>query len=126
MFMDNKIDDAFNWLVLIMSTTNGALLSLVETIEMKRTVAGGLLPPFFVLILIWFLSYLIKRAHYKAILKTYAWFYASFMFLVLISIFADVFPAMWILKERIFFDFTPLIVLGLVSLFIAPFLFLIG
>ena len=44
--MGNEIDDAFNWLILIMSTINGLLISLPETIEAKKAVASGLIPLF--------------------------------------------------------------------------------
>ena len=77
--MGDPIDDAFDWLLLIMSTINGILIGLPETIEAKKGVAGALMPPFFVLIVVWLLGHLIKRKHLKAVLKTYAWFYAFFM-----------------------------------------------
>jgi len=85
-----EIDEAFNWLILIMSTINGILIGLPETIEAKKAVAGWLIPPFFMLAIVWLLSHLIKRSYLKAILKTYAWFNALFILLLFSIVFSEV------------------------------------
>lgn len=46
-FMGDKIDDAFDWLLLIMSTINGIMIGLPEALEAKKAVAGAVIPPFF-------------------------------------------------------------------------------
>jgi len=50
--MGDKIDDAFDWLVLIMSTMNGALIGLPESVEAKKVAAGAVILPFFVLVMV--------------------------------------------------------------------------
>jgi hypothetical protein len=78
------VDEAFNWLVLILSTLSGVLIGLPETMETKKIVALALIPPLLVLVVVWLFSHLTERITSPIILKTYAWFFSSFTFLVLI------------------------------------------
>jgi len=86
----NQIDDAFNWLVLILSTISGVLTGLPETMEVKKVVALGLIPPLLVLVVVWLFSHLTERTSLQIILKSFAWFYSSFMFLAFVFIFVYV------------------------------------
>jgi len=122
--MGDPIDDAFDWLLLIMSTINGILIGLPETIEAKKGVAGALMPPFFVLIVVWLLGHLIKRKHLKAVLKTYAWFYAFFILLFLGEIFVDqTYGLIKFLHAHVFMVFPPSVILLLAFWFVGPFVF---
>jgi len=122
--MGNQIDEAFNWLVLILSTLSGVLTGLPETMEVKKAVALGLLPPLLVLVIVWLFSHLTERRALQIILKSYAWFYSSFMFLTLIFVFVYVtFPPF----IYYFFGPRPPFLWGMpvmaVSFFSIPFLF---
>jgi len=122
--MGDKIDDAFDWLILIMSTMNGVLIGLPENLEAKKLVAGGVLLPFFVLVMVWLLGHLIKRERLKAILKVFAWFYALFMLLMFGEIFVDqIFGIMKTLHMKVFTVFPPLTLLFLAFMFGGPFVF---
>jgi hypothetical protein len=119
--MGDKIDDAFDWLILIMSTMNGVLISLPENLEAKKATAGGVLIPFFVLVMVWLLGHLIKREHTKVILKTFAWFYALLMLGSFGEIFSDqIFGTLRTLNS-VFVRYPPLALLFM-ALFI-PFMF---
>jgi len=122
--MGDKIDDAFDWLILIMSTMNGILIGLPETLETKKAMAGGVILPFFVLVMVWLLSHLIKREHLRAIFKTYAWFYALFMLEMFGTMFSDqIYGLMMILNMKVFSPFPPSVFLFLAFLFVGPFMF---
>ncbi|MGQ9691799.1 MAG: hypothetical protein ACUVQY_11220 [Thermoproteota archaeon] len=54
--MGDRIDDAFDWLILIIGTMNGALIGLPEGLEAKKAMAGGVILPFLVLVIVWLLS----------------------------------------------------------------------
>ncbi len=56
-FMGDQIDDAFDWLIIIMSTISGILVGLRETLASKMAIAGALVPPFFALVVIWLLGH---------------------------------------------------------------------
>lgn len=122
--MDRNIDNSFNWLIMLMSTINGFLLGLVGTIDEKKAVASALIPPFFVLIIIWFLGYMVRNRHLRAVLKTCAWFFASFMFELLTVIFSDVlFGALQFLHVNVFVLFPPMALLWVAFLILLPFKF---
>jgi len=116
-----EIDEAFNWLILILSTVNGTLISLPETIEAKKAMAGFLIPPFFVLAVVWFLSYLMLRPNLRTILKTYAWFYAFFMILTFTIIFTEI--AYELDYARVFSASSILLVPWFVVWLVVPFAF---
>ena len=122
--MESTIDDAFNWLVLILSTISGVLTGLPETMEVKKSVAFSLIPPSLVLVVIWLFSNLTGRTSLQVILKSYAWFYSSFMFLLLMFIFAYVTSPVFV---SLFFGPAPpfgwVIVVMAISFFVVPFLF---
>lgn len=88
--MGNQIDEAFNWLILFLSVVSGALIELPDTAEVKKAVAVGLLSPLLVLVMVWLFSHLTDRVEAEVILKSYAWFFSSFMFLMFITIFGYV------------------------------------
>lgn len=122
--MGNQIDEAFSRLVLILSALSGVLISLPDTMEVKKTVALGLIPPLLALVVVWLFSHLTERTPLQVILKTYAWFFSSFMFLVLIFVFAYVTSPLFV---ALFFGggalFPWVIWIMVVSFFVAPFLF---
>jgi hypothetical protein len=121
--MGDKIDDAFDWLILIMSTMNGVLISLPENLEAKKATAGGVLIPFFVLVMVWLLGHLIKREHIKVILKTFAWFYALLMLGQFGEIFADqIFGTLRTLNS-VFVRYPPLALLFMAFMFGWPVVF---
>lgn len=122
--MSREVDEAFNWLVLILSTVSGVLVGLPETMEVKKAVALGLVPPLLVLVILWLFSHLTGRTSPKIILKSFAWFYASFMFLTFIFVFAYVTSPLFI--SFFFRPYTPLVLVGIamaVFFFVAPFVF---
>ena len=122
--MGDKIDDAFDWLILIMSTMNGVLIGLPESLEARKTTAGGVLLPFFVLVIVWLLGHLIKRERLKPILKVFAWFYALLMLMMFGEIFADqIFGIVRILHMRVFVPYPILVLPFIAFLFGGPFLF---
>lgn len=107
-----------------MSTMNGVLIGLPENLEAKKLVAGGVLLPFFVLVLVWLLGHLIKREHLKAILKAFAWFYALLMLLMFGGIFADqIFGIVIMLHATVFAPYPPVALLFMAFMFSGPFVF---
>jgi len=122
--MGDPIDDAFDWLMLIMSTINGILIGLPETIAAKKAVAGALMPPFFVLVVVWLLGHLIKRNNLKVMLKLYAWFYAFFIVWGFGQIFADqIYGLIRFLHAHVFTVFPPSVILWSALWFVGPFVF---
>jgi len=122
--MGEKIDDAFDWLILIMSTMNGGLIGLPETLEAKKAMAGAVILPFFVLVMVWLLGHLIRRERLKAILKIYAWFYALFMLEMFGVLFFDqIYGFLLILHVKVFTVFMPSVFLFLAFIFGGPFVF---
>lgn len=71
-----RIDDAFNWFVLILGTLSGTLIGFPDILSTKIIFAGSLIPPMLILIFIWLWSYLAEKMEYKVILKSSAWFLA--------------------------------------------------
>ncbi len=84
--METEIDKAFDWLVMILSTLTGAIMGLPETMEAKKAVALGLVPPLLVLVVVWLFSHLTARTSLQIVLKSYAWFHSSFLFFSLIHL----------------------------------------
>ncbi|MCX6653738.1 MAG: hypothetical protein NTY03_01315 [Candidatus Bathyarchaeota archaeon] len=122
--MGDKIDDSFDWLILIMSTMMGGLIGLPETLLEKKAMAGAVILPFFVLVMVWLLGHLIRRVRLKAILKVYAWFYALFMLEMFGVLFFDqIYGFMMILQSNVFTVFMPSVFLFLAFMFGGPFVF---
>ena len=88
--METEIDRAFDWLVMIISLLSGALMGLPETTELKKAVALGLVPLVLVLVVVWLFSHLTARTSLQVVLKSYAWFHSSFLFLSFIFLFLSV------------------------------------
>jgi hypothetical protein len=102
---------------------NGVLISIPENLEAKKATAGGVLIPFFVLVMVWLLGHLIKREQIKVTLKAFAWFYALLMLGSFGEIFADqIFGAMKILNS-VFVHYPPLALLFMAFMFGWPFVF---
>ncbi|MGQ9596599.1 MAG: hypothetical protein ACUVQY_01470 [Thermoproteota archaeon] len=117
-----EMDDAFDWLILVISAINGILIGLPGTFEGRRIVAGWLIPPFFVLIAVWLLSRLIKRQHIKVGLKSYAWLYALLMITFFIMIFIDIIYGL-LRKLTVFAVFPPLAIPYTALVYSGPFIF---
>jgi len=122
--MGDKIDDAFDWLILIVGTMNGVLIGLPEDVEAKKALTGGIILAFFVLVMVWLLSHLTKRERLKITLKMYAWFYALFMLEMFVWLFFEqTYGLMMNLSIHVFSVFPPLTFLFLALFFAVPFLF---
>jgi len=122
--MGDQIDDAFDWLILIMSTINGIMIGLPETLEARKAVAGALIPPFFVLVVVWLLGHLLKERNSKVILKIYAWLNALFSLVMIGLIFADnVYGIISFLHGHVFVPFPPITLLWVALILVTPFLF---
>jgi len=120
----DKIDDAFDWLILIMSTMNGVLISLHEELAAEKTVAVGVLLPFFELVAVWLLGHLIRRENLKATLKAFSWFYALLMLMLFGEVFADqTFGMMKILHMGLFAPYPPLALMFIALVLAGPFMF---
>jgi len=85
--VEKSLDEAFNWLVLILTVIAGALVQIPEEPMAKTIFARSLISPLLVLVGIWLWSYLAEKEEYQVILKSYAWFYASFLFLIYLFMF---------------------------------------
>lgn len=122
--MINEIDNAFDWLILVVSTIIGILIGLPATIEAKKVVAGWFIPPFFVLVATWLLSHLIRLQRIKVILKIYAWLYAFIIISIFGLMFADILYGFGrTFHTRVVIPFPPLgIALGVFWLFGVPFI----
>lgn len=124
MFMGDNIDGAFDWLILIMSTINGILIGLPETSESKKAIAGALIPPFFVLVVVWLLGHLVKDRNSKVILKVYAWLNALFSLVMIGLIFTDhAYGMMRFLHAHVFAPYPPIALLWMALMLGTPFLF---
>jgi len=117
------LEDAFRWLILIMSTMNGVLISIPETLVMKKATAGAVLLPFFELVIIWLVGNLIKGEQRKAILKTFAWFYALILFWLLGQIFSDQILGTMKTLNSIFVRYPLLVFPFMAFMYGGPFLF---
>jgi len=56
----------------------------------KKIVASGFIVPLLALYAIWFMSYFIRSMGVKLALKTFGWFYAPFISILLVFFFMDV------------------------------------
>lgn len=89
-----EIDEAFNWLVLILTALAGALLqypSLYPTFAtMKRPeiyMMRTLLVPLAILIISWLSSHMIQNREIKIILKCFSWLYALIVLMTDLALF---------------------------------------
>jgi len=94
--MEPEIDKAFDWVVVILGILTGVLTNLPETMEGKKAVALAFVPSLLVLVVVWLFSHLATRTSHKTVLKTYAWFNASFLFLTYINEFFYVASPMYV------------------------------
>jgi hypothetical protein len=121
--MSKEIDDAFNWIILILTTISGFLIDLPETAEAKKIVASGFILPLLALYVIWFMSYFIRSVDIKLALKTLGWFYATFISMLFVFFFMDVSYGMGPLLSGLSRQFIIIIPVLLVVFFAAPILF---
>lgn len=88
-----EIDEAFNWLVLILSTLAGVLFQSpllftsiapfrVRPSEPQIALVRVLLIPLIVLIISWLGSHLILHKETRIVLKSFSWFYALLILVV--------------------------------------------
>ena len=98
----DEIDDAFNYLVVILSIIAGALSQFPEifpfsfAIQTPLGIAIGfvriLFLPIIVLVFVWLWSYLARETEHKVVLKSLSWILASIiMFYQLIILFAGIY-----------------------------------
>lgn len=80
--MANQLDEAFNWLVLILITASGALSQFPEIIYFIRPetpvaeavwLVRMLIFPVIVLVLIWLTGYLVEGTEKRVVLKSFSW-----------------------------------------------------
>ena len=83
-----EIDEAFNWLVLILSILTAALMQYPQLypfpfphhlLHPEITIMKLLLLPLSVLVIAWLSSHLIQRQAAKIVLKCFAWIFALFI-----------------------------------------------
>jgi len=94
--MESEIDKSFDWTVVILGILTGVLTNLPETLEARKAVALVLVPPLLVLVAVWLFSHLTTRTSHQIVLKTYAWFNASFLFLTYINEFFYITSPMYV------------------------------
>lgn len=101
--MANQLDEAFNWLVLILITASGALSQFPEILYfvLPETQVGVaiwlvriLIFPVIVLVLIWLGGYLAKGIEKQTILKSFSWILALIMlfYLLIFMLLSFIFP----------------------------------
>jgi len=78
--MEKPIDEAFNWLVLILTTLSAILIEIPAASEIKQIVALEVFPPILVLVIAWLVSALTEKKELQVITKSYAWIYATLLF----------------------------------------------
>jgi hypothetical protein len=84
-----EIDEAFNWLVLILTTLGGSLISypslyptFANRLNPEIPVMRVILFPLIALIILWLGSHLIRNKGTKVVLKCSSWLYALSVFTV--------------------------------------------
>lgn len=85
----DEIDQAFNWLVLILGTITASMLQFphlypvpIWSAQPEISVLKVLLTPMIVLVIFWLSSHLIQRQEAKIVLKCFAWIYAIWNLLI--------------------------------------------
>lgn len=121
--MSKEIDDAFNWIILILTTISGFLIDLPETAEAKKVVASGFIIPLLALYAIWFMGYFIRSVDARLALKTLGWFYATFVSMLFVFFFMDVSYGMGPLLSGVARQVAIIIPVLLIVFFAAPILF---
>lgn len=101
--MANQLDEAFNWLVLILITASGALSQFPEILYfvLPETQVGVaiwlvriLIFPVIVLVLIWLGGYLAKGTEKQTVLKSFSWILALIVlfYLLIFMLLSFTFP----------------------------------
>ena len=92
LWMANQLDEAFNWLVLILITTSGALSQFPEIFYfLPESPVGSAVAivrivnfPVIVLVLIWLWGYLTNKTEHQVALKSFSWIFAFIILLYLL------------------------------------------
>jgi hypothetical protein len=85
-----EIDEAFNWLVLILGTISATLVdyrhlypfSSLITPKVEIQLMSLLFIPLIELVILWLSSYLIQKKEIRIVLKTFSWIYALFILIL--------------------------------------------
>lgn len=92
-----EIDEAFNWLVLILSTLAAALLQYSHLYPLPFRTSNPeiqfikvLLIPLIVLIMSWLSSHLVQNKEFKIVLKCFSWVYALLILVMDLTFLAGV------------------------------------
>jgi len=121
--MSKEIDDAFNWIILILTTISGFLIDLPEATEVKKVVASGFIIPLLALYAIWFMGYFIRSVDAKLAVKTLGWFYATFVSMMFVFFFLDISYGMGPLLSGLARQVPVIIPVLMIVFFAAPILF---
>ena len=94
-----EIDEAFNWLVLILGTLAATLIGSVHlfplpspplTPKIEIQFMNLLFVPLIVLVISWLSSHLIQNKGVRIVLKSFSWIYALLLLLVDLAFFLSV------------------------------------
>jgi len=94
-----EIDEAFNWLVLILGTLAATLVGSMHlfplpspplTPKIEIQFLKLLFVPLIVLVISWLSSHLIQNKEIKIVLKSFSWLYALFLLLIDLLFFLSV------------------------------------
>jgi len=105
-----EIDEAFNWLVLILGTLAAALIESMHlfplpspplTPKIEIQFLKLLFVPLIVLVISWLSSHLIQNKEIKIVLKSFSWLYALFLLLIDLLFFLSVILSEYILGTLI-------------------------
>jgi len=105
--MDDQLDEAFNWLVLILSTIGGSLSQFPELYpfsspQVELAVLRLMIFPVIVLVFLWLLGLLIRNISYQVVVKAFSWIYASIMLVAdLVVLIWAIMPSMFEVLEKI-------------------------
>jgi len=78
----NRLDEAFNWLVLILSTIAGALSQFPEfypltSPRVELALVRLLVFPVVILVFLWLWGLLARKSEFQVVIKSYSWIFAS-------------------------------------------------
>ena len=105
-----EIDEAFNWLVLILGTLAATLVGSMHlfplpspplTPKIEIQFLKLLFVPLIVLVVSWLSSHLIQNKEIKIVLKSFSWLYALFLLLIDLLFFLSVILSEYILGTLI-------------------------
>jgi len=94
-----EIDEAFNWLLLVLGTISGALIGSMHlyplpfpplTPKLEIQFLRLLFVPLIVLVISWLSSHLIQNKETRIVLKSFSWIYALLLLLVDLLFFVSV------------------------------------